>query len=83
MVFDEIDVDGNGDIDFLEFKRSLQLNSGLPKFKRVNEARLNDRVYQVLTRVLNAINKYKLNLYNLFKKYDTSGNGSLDRQEIK
>jgi Ca2+-binding EF-hand superfamily protein len=26
LVFDEIDTDGNGDIDFFEFKKALQLN---------------------------------------------------------
>lgn len=63
MVFDEIDIDGNGDIDFLEFKRALKLDEVEPSFKKVEEARLNERVFQVLLRFLYAVNKYKINLY--------------------
>ena len=31
---------------------------------------------------VNALNKYKVNLYQLFSKYDKSCNGSLDRNEL-
>lgn len=83
MVFDEIDTDGNGDIDFIEFRKALRIDDS-PNFnlKKVNEATLNSRVYKVLMRLLDVVNKYKLNLFTLFSKYDTSQNGSLDRKEL-
>lgn len=52
------------------------------QIKRVPEVKEHYKVYEVLMKLLNAKLKYKLNLFQLFQKYDVSGNGSLDRIEL-
>lgn len=43
---------------------------------------MDPRVNSILNRILAIIKKYKINLMDIFNKYDTSGNGSLDRHEL-
>lgn len=68
-IFNEIDIDGNGDIDLEEFKKVFLINEN---GRKVQNEKLNDTITKILFKLNNVINKYNLNLQKLFKLYDNS-----------
>ncbi|CAD8158977.1 unnamed protein product [Paramecium pentaurelia] len=78
-IFDEFDRDGNGYVDFEEFKQYLYPS---PPKKAKLQRSLQKKHMIILQELSNLIQQYNMSPRQLFRKYDTSNNNSLDKQEL-
>lgn len=73
MVWDALDLDHSGYIEFAEFNRKLEMYG----------VRTRSTEELILTQILEAAQKGMKSLSDLFQAFDLSNRGYIDRQDMK